>query len=911
MNDEETQYKLEKAYELLKVLMEGTTKTHQEIVAGAIKILEILKINIDNNLDYIVNKYEENNNIKAYAPDVLVNSDTMSDTWLYERKSNTDLNYFNRYKSYLRKEDFPEDVIDKMEKSTEKILSYCADPLNKSWSINTKKRGLVIGDVQSGKTANYLSLINMAADYGYQLIILLAGLTDSLRIQTQKRVDSGFVGAQSDTIGAVEIYVGVGTSEEKHYAIPMTNQKLDFVKFKKENANFKRSDLSKPVIMVVKKNKSILSQMAEWVKPGMDDIKSNNILIVDDEADNASINTKSQDEDPSVINQLIRDIFNNFPIASYVGYTATPFANVFINPYDDEASRDLFPSDFIVQLKEPDGYFGTKKALFDNHHVRILDEQEENFLPVKHNKDVEFYDQLPESLIEALNDFILTNVIRTLKGQEKKHRTFMINISRFNKVQEKIKLKIEEYLNKLKNSIEQCYKLPVNDFCKDIKLKKLYNQYNYDDFYKEVRNKYSWDQIQEYLNSEAKKIEISVINNKNSKERYNYDDHKEEGARLIAIGGFVLSRGLTLEGLTISYFSRNANAYDTMLQMCRWFGYRKGYEELCRIYISEINLENYRAIDDAIDDLKSQISIMSSRGKTPMEFGLMVKESPDTLETSMLITSRNKMRSSKEVIRSLNYSGATVDTPKIFKDVDSNIRNKNLLNDLAYNLKKDGIMLEEIDGRYMFKNVDKKYISDFIEKIIIPIENRKFDKEGLSECILNSKEFKSWDIVVATGSKTNPHKWLFCSKELPLSLRSFNYRTDESFIRISGGNNRLVEPGIYNSGLSQEQKNKAKIIAHTAPKPHNNPVASDYLQVREKPLLVIYPLELQSMHKEDGLSEEIASKFNDETIALGFAIGFPGTNNKVMVKYRANARKLKELSGDIEDEEDEEVYDEE
>ena len=903
MNSEESESN--QAYEMLKIAMRGKTKSHKEIVEAVNGILTVLHSD-HNNLSYIVDKYEENNNIKAYNPDILVDYATVNSKWLIERKESTNLDFFNRYKDYLKKEDFPEDVLDKMQKSTEKILSYCADPAN-STTYN-KKKGLVIGDVQSGKTANYLALINMAADYGYKLIILLAGLTDSLRVQTQKRIDYGFVGSQSDTIGAVEIFVGVGTNEERHYAIPMTNQKLDFVKFKKENANFKRSDLSKPVIMVVKKNKSILSQMAEWVKPDMGDIKSKNILIIDDEADNASVNTKNNNEDPSAINKLIRDIFNNFPIATYVGYTATPFANIFINPYNDDLLDDLFPSDFIVQLKEPDNYFGTKKALFDEHHIRLLNEQEENFLPVKHNKDIEVYNELPESLIEALNDFLLTNVIRTLRRQETKHRTFMINVSRFNNIQEKIKYKVEEYLNKLKNSIEQCYKLPTSDFCRDDKLRKIYNQYNYNDFYKKIRENYSWNQIQILLNEEIKKFEISIINNRYSKNRFNYDDYKDVGARLIAIGGFVLSRGLTLEGLTISYFSRNANACDTMLQMCRWFGYRNGYEDLCRIYISEINVENYRAIDDAIDDLKRQISVMAFRGKTPRDFGLMIKESPETLETSMLITSRNKMRTSQEVVRSLNYSGASIDTSKIFKDVENNMKNRYLLDELTNKLKNDGILLENIDGRYMFKNVDKKYISEFIEKIQIPLENRKFDKEGLSESILNSEEFSKWDIVIATGSKTSPHKWTFCSKELTLPFRSFDYRAGENYIRISGGNNRLDEPGIYNSGLSLEQKEEAKRIANNAPKPHKEPIASDYLQVRKSPLLIIYPL---ALNPKDGFGKSIAKNFNDETIVLGFAIGFPGTDNKIMVKYRANARKLKELSGDIEEEEDEEVYGEE
>ena len=182
MNDLEN--KIENAYGMLKIYMEGQVKTHKEIVERASKILDLLDINNADNLDIIVDKYEKNNNIKAYDPSVLVDGSSLSDTWLYERKGGINLEYFNRYKSYLRKNDFPEDAIEKMEKATEKILSYCSDPLNSSGSINTKKKGLVIGDVQSGKTANYLALINMTADYGYQLIILLSGLTDSFSIQT-------------------------------------------------------------------------------------------------------------------------------------------------------------------------------------------------------------------------------------------------------------------------------------------------------------------------------------------------------------------------------------------------------------------------------------------------------------------------------------------------------------------------------------------------------------------------------------------------------------------------------------------------------------------------------------------------------------------------------------------------------
>lgn len=907
---EDVEEVLLRAYGMLKLYMEGTTKSHQEVVKKAIKVLDLFNMSNQECIDYIVDKYEENHNIKAYEPDVLVDSNNFPEMWLYNRKGKISLAHFNRYKEYLRNDDFPEDAIEKMEKSTEKVLSYCADPENRSSSLNTKKKGLVIGDVQSGKTANYLALINMAADYGYKLIILLSGLTDSLRIQTQKRIDSGFVGANSDSIGSeVEMYIGVGTSEERHYAIPMTNQQLDFVKFKRANSNFSRSDFAKPVIMVVKKNKGILTQMKEWVKPDNDDIKCNNILIIDDESDNASVNTKNKDEDPSVINKLIRDIFNNFPIATYVGYTATPFANIFIDPYDDESCKDLFPSDFIVQLKAPDNYFGLHKALMNENHVRILNEQEKYFLPVKHNKDVEVYPELPESLIEAINNFIIVNVVRTLRGQKNKHRTMMINVSRLNSVQEKIKYKVDDYIMKIKSCIEQSYKLSIDEFLKDSKLNKIYKQYLDDDFYKEIRESYSWDQIQAGLNAEIQQFELTIMNNRNSKNRFNYDDYRDVGARLIAIGGFVLSRGLTLEGLTISYFSRNANAYDTMLQMCRWFGYRNGYEDLCRIYISKINIDNYAAIEDAVNDLKDQISIMSSRGKTPKDFGLMVKESPETLETSMLITSRNKMRVTEEVYRSFNFSGADVDTSKIYRDVESNIKNRLVVNELVTNMKQEGILLENYNNRFMFRDVDKKYISDFISKLLIPIENRKFDQESLADFILHSEEFKAWDIVVATGTHSGS-MWNFCSTDLYLPVRSFEAREEENIVRISGGKNRLVDPGLYNSGLTQDDIEKAKKIALNGKKPHSEPVAKDYLQVRKTPLLIIYPVKLRPYEKNE-LQQKIASEFTEDKIMFGFAIGFPGIDNRLVVKYRANERKRRELAGLVEEEEDEEVYGEE
>jgi hypothetical protein len=228
-------------------------------------------------------------NVRTFDADVLTEGNY---DHLWVRNRNIPREYFERYRSYLRSEGFSEPIIDSIEENCIKLLSYCVDPANATDINNRKKKGLVVGDVQSGKTANYVGLINMACDYGYKIIVLLSGMTDSLRQQTQSRVDSGFIGAESNSISGDIKYVGVGEAVEKYFAIPLTNVENDFVKFVKENNNTTRFDYNKPIVLVVKKNGSVLEQVQIWLKPGQNNIACNSILIIDDEADNASVNIK-------------------------------------------------------------------------------------------------------------------------------------------------------------------------------------------------------------------------------------------------------------------------------------------------------------------------------------------------------------------------------------------------------------------------------------------------------------------------------------------------------------------------------------------------------------------------------------------------------------------------------------------
>lgn len=353
-------------YNMLKAFYrEKLRPTHSEIVEQTNKLAGIFPgLLTDKEISEVVEDYEINIGVKAFDPDSLV-SETINSEWFEDKKKQTSRKhlYWERYEDYLREEkDFDESTIEILKRSTEEILGFCANPTPQTGEIK-KRKGLVVGDVQSGKTANYMALVNMACDYDYKLVIILAGLTDSLRMQTQERVDEGFIGAMSNTIGSSNIkYVGVGSLKSERYAVTLTNLDKDFKRESMSALNNTSADYNKPVVLVVKKNKSTLENVRDWLKPGADGV-TDHILIIDDEADNASVNTKKPEDDPSAINSLIRDLYNNFPKASYVGYTATPFANVFINPDDDESYKDLFPTDFITLLKTPTSYFGAEKSV--------------------------------------------------------------------------------------------------------------------------------------------------------------------------------------------------------------------------------------------------------------------------------------------------------------------------------------------------------------------------------------------------------------------------------------------------------------------------------------------------------------------------------------------------------------------
>ena len=910
----------EKAKRTLYALLDGKPLSHEDLIEKIKKELCFLpqfKSLNKSEMEEIAYDYEYTYGLRTFEPGTTLINSKADETWFHKKKrtmTEDQHSYQHRYEQYLINQFYGDDAKNNIISEAEKVLSLCADP-----ESNEKKRGLVMGDVQSGKTSNYLALANLACDYGYKIILILAGTTDSLRIQTQERTDAGLVGAISSTIGNNENinYVGVGTIKVYgHYAIPLTTEISDF----KGSFNFTSNDLNKPQILVVKKNKTILTSVKKWLKPGQTNISSKNILIIDDECDNASVNTKKPEDDPSIINGLIRDIYNNFNCSTYVGYTATPFANIFINPEKDVGNDDLFPNDFIHRLKSSknNAYFGIKKVFNGNqkHWKRIVDD-EENKLPAKHKRD----DEVPclwDSLKNAICMFLICNCIRTMRGHELKHRSMMINVSPYNPIQSRMLELVEEYVVALRYAIQQYDRYKIERFNKHFELKRIYNIYQNDSLFTTCSKQYNnqpinvaipFEKIKDHLFDEISKFRVIVINNKvKGDQRFKYKDYEETGARVIAIGGFILSRGITLEGLMTSYYSRNSTAYDTLLQMCRWFGYRPGYEDLCTVYMTQISYDCFYAISEAIDNLDSQLEMMAVRGATPKEFGLMIKESPDTLETDLLVTARNKMRNSTEIIRGLNYSGVAIDTSKLYKNPQKNERNYREVKKLISNLHNVNKNVEIINNRYMIKDVDNNTIADFISNLDIPFENKKFDTESIASFIKKGEYYDKWDIVFAKGDEKIGGKKFRINNDCSISPvhRSFAYEKGEDIVRIAKNNNRLLDPGIFNSGLSDEQIEIAKKSAKERAERKNlikepNPIAEDYLGVpNRKPLLVILPVQLiqdDIIAKNSDYSEEKKKIIDDYEInntLIGIGIGFAGREGKVMMRFRINKVKQQE-----------------
>ncbi|MEO8839385.1 MAG: Z1 domain-containing protein, partial [Herbaspirillum sp.] len=631
------------------------------------------------------------------------------DQWIHKRENIT-WTYTNAYEAFLLGDGWPPRMVQSLSDVTSRILGHLQDPRSEGTTWN--RRGLVIGHVQSGKTANYTGLIARAADAGYKLIIVIAGIHNNLRKQTQERIDEAFIGRSSDPEDRKRI--GVGLENGYPNPVTLTNINEDFNKHTAAKSGWTINDFSKPIIFVIKKRVSTLTALYKWLKElnaeGEDQISDVPMLLIDDEADNASINTNKPDLDPTRTNTMIRRILHLFAKSCYVGYTATPFANVFINPdaYDDDAREELFPRDFIYCLDAPTTYFGAEKVFIDDETsssiVRPINDCEE-FIPYSHKRN-DSIAELPPSLYRAFNTFIVARAIRNLRGQANKHCSMMINISRFVPVQRAVREFLSLREKKVREAVRANYMMPESVSSANNYMRELRQAFD-----AEYSNAgFTWEKVKTALDNVFENLHLYVINSK-SDETLDYRKYEKEGVGLtaIAVGGLSLSRGLTIEGLTISYMYRNTKMYDTLMQMGRWFGYRPGFEDLCRVHLSHDSINWYSHIALAADELTLQVKRMRRDGLSPRQFGLYVLAHPD----SLLITAANKMRSGARVKVRQNFSGRILESYIVSIDSDVNKANFELI-ERAWRTGFGGLAPEDTGKGVIFRNVGVDQIEDFL-----------------------------------------------------------------------------------------------------------------------------------------------------------------------------------------------------
>lgn len=835
--------------------------------------------------------------------------------WLNEEKANIEFELWNRYKLDMRTND-PSFPVNDLDDFTDKILDKCVNPKKDGpWD----RRGMVVGHVQSGKTSNYVGLINKATDAGYKVIIVIAGTISSLRRQTQERIDSGYIGrSSSDYLNKKEYnLVGVGKYKVKTEIYPLTSSYY----FKGDEGDFDQKARTpigtNPVVFVIKKNKGILEKLIDWLAkdsnirdvngtPKLFDVP---VLVIDDEADAASVNASKSIEDIKTINKLIRTLLNLFNQNTFIGYTATPYANLFISQeYNENATtivknkeykigKDLFPEHFIINIKAPTNYIGAAKIFgFENPDgeekepldiFRAIDDYDPPFFKTINKKNKEdLPEYLPKSLEKAIQSFILTCAIRRLRGHENKHNSMLIHVALLvkwiDRVASLVNEKTKEYANAIRSEdegiLQELKELYETDFVPttDNVLENL--------DYKDVRiTQHSWEEVKGELKKAVLKVDVRSVHGTRSTTNLEYHNIEEidynrhdSGLSVIAVGGSRLSRGITLEGLSVSYYLRTTKMYDSLMQMGRWFGYRPGYVDLCRLYTTEQIFEWFNHITMATEEMRNDFDEMTASHQRPKDFRLKVRNHHGL----MTITSLAKLHFSKNI--DISFSGTNPQTYLLFKDqksIQNNFKNfQNLFQNLGFP-NPDNIIKKREKIRYLlYRDVQIDVLTDFIEnyKINIPSINNQVISKYIENQKLQSN-LSEWNICIV--SNTSEKALLYEEGVVKKPENRSEYDVQKYILAADGKEIELVCSVRNQTEYSELYKITRNQIDDVVDRQvdlsqNGNGTIKERRADEKKGLLLIYALD-----------ERGTPNVNNGIPIIGYSLHFPKIENEVKTSY--------------------------
>lgn len=805
--------------------------------------------------------------------------------WWDERILSCETKYWDRYRQHLESDKgFSPNVVLKINDGLDNVLDLTGDPE----AASLDRRGLVVGQVQSGKTANYTGLICKAADAGYRVFFVIAGIHNNLRAQTQGRIDEGFIGRNS--LSPTKGPIGVGLIDQTPAKpISFTNIVHDFKGTHADAIGIDLASTTAPSVFVIKKNPTVLKKLNSWLR-GLSANRDGGIplpaLIIDDEADNASIDV-GRGNQVSRINSEIRTLLTLFHRSSYVGYTATPFANIFIDPRSDHLvfKDDLFPRSFIIALEPPSNYHGPERIFGDEDaidtHV-IKAEDYADVLPLNH-KRTHSIAGLPDSLEYAIDTWFVATAIRHLRHDGSFHSTMMINVSRFVDIQSKV---------------SELVRLQVDAIIRAIKAKSRVASGKHDSLIARLHRAFTaqyldcghpWDDVLYALADATLSTKVKVINGSSPDTL----DYRVDNGRYIAIGGLSLSRGLTLEGLTVTYFLRNSKMYDTLMQMGRWFGYRPGYEDLVRIWLTAESSGWYEHITGVVTELRDELKDMQKAGGTPMDFGLKVRTDPDVLT----ITARNKMGSGESYMHSTSLSNKWIEAHQV--PLDEPTQQKNLSLGIEWLGQIDQDQSERtshfpVGSGRLFRNVPKDFILRFLTEYqspsgVSPNKDSKNIRRFLTAT--DDQKLESWSVFVPFGDGALITKSPLAEHTALLRSNGTNSSTSVSI----GDKQRVSGRGIEAAGLDTDTIDRIRDT-----RSDRKPADSMYRAERPEPLFMLFFVDLRK-----------ASSDQCPLVSFGISIP-PHIANGKTVEYMVNQtyqeqqlRLFEELAKD--DEADEET----
>lgn len=691
-------------------------------------------------------------------------------------------------------------------------------------------RGLVVGYVQSGKTANFTAVAARAADVGYRLVVVLSGIHDSLRNQTQKRLNAELIdiGMKWTTL----------TSETDDFQNPAVAN------------GFAGAGT---VLVVAKKIPPVLRRLNQWIRALEGQMADIPVLMIDDEADQASINTKGNRKDPSVdddsvvdtsdpsvTNELIRDTLQRIPRATYIAYTATPFANILIDPgaVDFEVGIDLFPKDFVIQLPRPDGYTGTEELFGPSSAgrdvMRPVPDGDVRALKPKRRKKrdllvVEEGLSLPQSLCDALLVFAVAGAIRLLRGQVSRPNTMLVHVSQLQADQIRIGAAIERQIKAWRDherivpgSLSHMLGSALDDLG-------------------EIVLPTDRDALLREATVNLSRIQVVVLNSSTGEE---LDYEGRPDCQLVAVGGNRLSRGLTLEGLTIAYFLRTTSMADSLLQMARWYGFRAGYDDLIRIWTTEVIAQWFVELALVEESLRDSITAMNRAGRRPDEMAIRIRAHSD-----LLLTSKSKSRMLEKSSRSWSCENPqTILLP---------LRSTSILES---NATLTGALLithpptQDAYGGSLAHDVPSIVISEFLRAFIVHEETLAFRADLIADWIqerAGAGELTTWTIFVA-----NPDR----DRQVLLGNRAY-------------GLVRRSLTATESIGILTEPRHEG-VDLHGGPDAFRSGVIYNARAMRQsrpstRGLLMVYPLDPQPLHAQ-------------VRTVIGIALSLPKTSDEEM-----------------------------